>query len=77
MTLDKLKEIFKHQTIETETYKPDGLLSYIIFDQNPKGPLVVTRNINEWELILEQVKGFEHDGYRDRTPLFVLPNTDL
>ncbi len=70
MTLEQLKHIFRFQTTIEEEYEPNGKLSYWIFEPH-QSPVNVIKNDTEWEAILEQVKEFEHDGYRDRIPTFV------
>lgn len=70
MTLEKLKEIFRFQTTATNEFTPDGTLSYILFEPH-RSPQPFTKKDTELEQILEHVKGFEHDGFRDKVPTFV------
>ena len=70
MTLEQLKHIFRYQTTPGDDYEPTGKLEYLLFVPH-MSPQTVIKEDTEWEAILEQVKDFEHDGYRDRIPTFV------
>ena len=72
MTLDEIKHIFRFQTETTEDYKPTGKLNYILFtgrDQQPK-----TIDADKIDTLAYTLTEYEHEGYRDRTPLFIKPD---
>ena len=70
ITKQQLEEIFKFQTTADADYTPDGNLKYIIFEEHrPNQPF--SKPVGEIDAILLQLESFEHDGYRDRVPLFI------
>jgi hypothetical protein len=75
MTLDDLKHIFRHQTTATDEYTPSDTLVYLLFEgQNRlEGKIAV----DKMEDLVAMLDNFQFDGYRDRTPLFIKPDTNL
>ena len=71
MTLDDLQNYFKHQTTATEEYTPNGKLQYVLFNGRQQLPGEV--DADKLETLIELLEGYEHEGYRDRTPLFIKP----
>ena len=69
MTLQELQHIFRFQLTAEEDYTPSGSLDYWLFEGNDGMPgKVDSTNIEQLITLLE---GYQFDGYRDRTPLFV------
>jgi len=69
MTLQELQHIFRFQLTAEEDYTPSGSLDYWLFEGNDRMPgKVDSTNIEQLITLLE---GYQFDGYRDRTPLFV------
>jgi hypothetical protein len=75
MTLEELKTIFRFQTEETAEYKPTGKFNYITFTGKDASPGTV--DADKIETLVELLKEYEHEGYRDRTPLFIKPDPNL
>jgi hypothetical protein len=73
MTLDKLKDIFKHQTTLTEDYTPTGTLDYVLIDSLAQSKIKGTHSAEDFEGLLNLLKGFELDAFFDRTPVFIKP----
>jgi len=75
MTLEQLQHIFRFQTTEDEDFKPTGKLNYILFDgRSQTNGSVPAEDIVK---LPELLKNYEHEGYRDRTPLFINPTAEL
>jgi hypothetical protein len=73
MTLDELKHIFRHQMTESEDFKPTDNLEYWLFSGQDK----VLAKVKAEDLeknVLPALEGYQFDGYRNRTPLFVKPD---
>ncbi len=69
MTLNELEHIFRFQLTEDEDYTPTGTVDYWLFQGNDRMPgKVESSNLSSLITLLE---GYQFDGYRDRTPLFV------
>jgi hypothetical protein len=75
MTLDKLKEIFKHQTTLTEDYTPTGTLEYVLIDSLAQSKIKGSHSAKDFEGLLTLLNGFEFDAFFDRTPVFIKPET--
>jgi len=71
MNIQDLEHIFRFQTTETEDYVPKDTVDYMIFDGQNR--LTKTHDIKDLAGLLPLLDNFIHDGYRDRTPLFVKP----
>jgi len=74
MTLDELQTAFRFQTSKTDTYEPKDTLDYFLINgQNRNVP--GTHSVKELESLLTQLNegGYVFDAYRDRTPVFIVP----
>lgn len=75
MTLDELTHIFRHQTKKSDDFTPTDTLAYIVFDgKNQSALSVQTADLKNLTTSLE---GYIHEGYRDRTPIFIKPESDV
>jgi hypothetical protein len=75
MTKDDLVHIFRFQTTATEDYTPKDTVDYMLFEGQSRVPGV--HDAHDLESLLPLLDNFVHDGYRDRTPLFVKPEAEL
>jgi hypothetical protein len=75
MTLDELTHIFRHQTTAGEDFTPTDTLAYIVFDGKNQTPLTV--QTADLAKIIGSLEGYIHEGYRDRTPIFIKPESDV
>jgi hypothetical protein len=75
MTLEEIKTIFRFQTEETADYKPTGTLNYILF--NGRDALPKTIAASQIDTLAYTLTEYTHEGYRDRTPLFIKPDPNL
>jgi len=74
MTLDDLKHIFRFQTTAEDKYTPTDTVEYQLIDAS--GRLTLTCKIDELETLLPSLDNFVLDAYRDRTPIFVKPESE-
>jgi hypothetical protein len=75
MTLDEIKDIFKYQTTADADYIPKDVLEYWTFSGRDKLlAKIASADIDKLTAVLE---GYQFEGYRDRTPLFLKPEADL
>jgi hypothetical protein len=75
MTLQELEHIFRFQLAETEDYIPTGRVEYILFEGRTQTP--GNRDANDLAGLIPLLEGFVLEGFRDKTPLFIKPDTDL
>jgi hypothetical protein len=75
MNLDDLKHIFRHQTTESKDYVPPDTLEYMIIDRS--GRLTKTCPVNQLETLLPMLDSFIFEGFRDRMPIFIKPESEL
>jgi hypothetical protein len=75
MTLDEIKQIFRYQTEETPDYKPTGTLNFILFTGRDVQPKTIAAD--QIDTLAYTLTDFTHEGYRDRTPLFIKPDPNL
>jgi hypothetical protein len=71
MNLQDLEHIFRFQTTATEDYTPLDILDYVMFEGQEKLPK--THSAKDLAGLVSVLSGFQFEGYRDRTPLFVKP----
>ena len=75
ISLDELTKIFKHQTEESKDFTPTDTLAYIVFDGRNQSALTIQKDkMDQLTLALD---GYIHEGYRDRTPIFIKPESDV
>jgi hypothetical protein len=75
MTLDDIKHLFRFQTETTKDYTPTGTLNYILFDGRDAQPKTIAAN--QIDTLAYTLTEYVHEGYRDRTPLFIKPDPNL
>jgi hypothetical protein len=75
MTIDDLKHIFRFQTTKTEDYIPKDTLDYLLFDGQNR--IIGSCHVNDLEKLVALLDNFQFDGYRDKTPMFVKPESEL
>ena len=75
MTLEDLQHIFRFQTTATEDYVPLDTVDYVLFEGQNR--LVKTHVTKDLGTLLPLLDNFILDGYRDKTPLFVKPESVL
>lgn len=71
MTLAELQHIFRFQLTADADFTPKDTVDYMIFEGQNRIPGVAEAHDLEPLIIL--LEGYEFEGYRDRTPLFVKP----
>ena len=73
MTLEELTHIFRFQTTASEDYEPKDVLSYVLISGQNR--ITGSVGVNELEKTLTSLNegGYVFDAYRDRTPVFVVP----
>jgi hypothetical protein len=73
MTLEELTHLFRFQTTKTDDYEPTGRLDYVLI--NGQNRVSGTTDSDKLETVLESLKagGYVFDAYRDRTPVFIVP----
>jgi len=75
MTLEDLKHIFRFQTTATDEYVPTGKLDYVLIEGQSKiNASVPAEHIENLVTLLDN---FIFDAYRDKTPVFIKPESEL
>jgi len=73
MTLDDLKHIFRFQTTADADYTPSDTVEYLLIEG--KNKMTGTQAIHELENLVVLLDNFEFEGYKDRMPIFVMPES--
>jgi len=73
MILSDLEHIFRFQTTQTEDYTPADTLVYMLFEG--QGNTTGRHSAKDLAGLIPLLDNFVFDGYRDRTPLFIKPDT--
>jgi len=73
MTLDDLKHIFRFQTTADADYTPKDTVDYLLIEG--KNKMTGTQAIHELENLVVLLDNFEFEGYKDRMPIFVMPES--
>jgi len=73
MTLTELEHIFRFQTTTTDSYTPKDTLDYVLI--NGQNRVAGVANADTLDKTLESLNkdGYVFDAYRDRTPVFIVP----
>lgn len=71
MTLAELQHIFRFQLTPDADYTPKDTVEYLLIDGQDRTPGIAEAHDLEPLIIL--LEGYEFEGYRDRTPLFLKP----
>ena len=77
MTLEQLKDIFKHQLTADENYTPKSTVEYMIIDPLAQSKLIKEHAVDNLDALLTELSGFELDAYRDRMPIFIRPEIQI
>ena len=75
MKIDDLKHLFRHQTTESKDYVPQGPLEYMTIDRN--GRQTKTCAVDQLDTLLPLLDNFIFEGYRDRMPIFIKPESEM
>ena len=73
MTLQELEHIFRFQLTPEEEYVPKATLEYLLISGENRLP--GTCLVTKLEMFLSIINdgNYEFEGYRDRTPIFIIP----
>ena len=75
MNVDDLKHIFRHQLTESKDYVPTDTLEYMLIERG--GRLTKTCQVDQLATLLPLLDNFIFEGFRDRTPIFIKPESEL
>jgi hypothetical protein len=77
MTLTELEHIFRFQTTATDDYVPKDTLDYVLI--NGQNRIMGTANATALDKTLASLNegNYVFDAYRDRTPVFIVPEVIL
>ena len=77
MTLQELEHIFRFQITATEDFIPKDTVEYLLISGEKQTP--GTCPANSLAILLTRLteNKYEFEGYRDRTPIFIIPDTSL
>lgn len=77
MTLQELEHIFRFQTTAEKEYIPKDTLDYLLISGENRIP--DTHNVGALASLLTKLNdnGYVFEGYRDRTPIFIIPETPV
>jgi hypothetical protein len=75
MTLEDLEAIFGYQTTADEHFTPTDTVEYMLVDAT--GRILKTCPTNEMASLMPLFDTYRHEGYRDRTPIFYKPESDV
>jgi hypothetical protein len=75
MNLDDLKHIFRFQTTADADYAPKDTVEYLLIEG--KNKMAGTQAIHELENLVVLLDNFEFEGYKDRVPVFVMPESEV
>jgi hypothetical protein len=76
MTLDDLKHIFRFQTTADADYTPKDTVEYLLVESGG-GRVTGTHDVYDLESLIILLDNFVFDGYTNRTPIFVKPESEL
>ena len=75
MTVDDLKHIFRFQTTADADHSPKNTVDYLFIEGQNRMP--GTHDAYDLEGLIVLLDNFVFEGYRDRTPVFVKPESEL
>jgi hypothetical protein len=75
MNLDDLKHMFRHQLTESKDYVPTDTLEYMLIERG--GRLTKTCAVDQLDTLLPLLDNFIFEGFRDRMPIFIKPESEL
>lgn len=71
MTLTDLQHIFRFQLTADEKFTPKDTVEYLLIDGQDR--TLGIAEAHDLEPLIILLEGYEFEGYRDRTPLFLKP----
>ena len=77
MTLQELEHIFRFQTTPTDDFVPKGTVEYLLINGERQIPGTCPNDGLSILLTRLTENKYEFEGYRDRTPIFIVPDTSL
>ena len=75
MKLEDLQHIFRFQTTAEVDYAPKDSVNYLLIEGQDRIP--GTHDAYDLEGLIVLLDNFVFEGYRDRTPVFVKPESEL
>jgi hypothetical protein len=77
MTLQELEHIFRFQTTADAEYTPKDILEYLLISGENR--ISGTCPAKDLSVLLTKLNDNEYvfEGYRDRTPIFIIPETPI
>jgi len=75
MTLDDLTHIFRFQTTADADYTPKDTVEYLLIEG--KNKMTGTQAIHELENLVVLLDNFQFEGYKDRMPVFIQPESEV
>jgi len=75
MNVDDLKHIFRYQLTESKDYVPTDTLEYMLIERG--GRLTKTCQVDQLDTLLPLLDNFIFEGFRDRMPIFIKPESEL
>lgn len=75
MTLDDLKHIFRFQLVADDEFTPTDTVTYTLFEGQDR--VTGTADIEKLDTLIPLLDNFQFDGYSNRTPLFIKPDSQL
>lgn len=75
MTLEDLQHIFRFQTTADADYIPKDTVEYLLIEG--KNKMTGTQAVHELENLVVLLANFEFEGYKDRMPIFVMPESSV
>jgi hypothetical protein len=75
MNVQDLQHIFRSQTTADVDYTPKDTVEYLLIERG--GQFTGTHDVHDLEGLIVLLENFIFDGYRDRTPIFLKPESEL
>ena len=75
MSIEDLKHIFRFQTTESKDYVPTDTLEYMIIERGSR--LTKTCAVDQLDTLLPLLDNFIFEGFKDRMPIFIKPESEL
>lgn len=75
MSIEDLKHLFRFQTTESKDYVPSDTLEYMLIERG--GRLTKTCVVDQLDTLLPLLDNFIFEGFKDRTPIFIKPESEL
>lgn len=75
MTLDELEHIFRFQMTADADYTPKATVEYLLIQGRDRS--IATQAVDQLANLTGLLTGFEFEGYQDRMPVFVMPDSQV